>query len=56
MRVISEETSKVLLGVAFGRAMGEVRAFTTGTQSREEACEKLERISICWFVKAWIPN
>lgn len=28
MRVFSEENSKVLLGVAFGRAVEEVKAFT----------------------------
>lgn len=41
MRVISEKTSNVLLHVAFGRTMEEVRTFTTETQSWEEAYEKL---------------
>lgn len=57
MRVFSEENSKVLLCVAFGRTMEEVRAFTTGIQCCEkEACEKLVRKSIWCFVKAWISN
>lgn len=53
MRVFSEESSKVLLCVVFGK----VRAFTMGIQNCEkEACEKLVRKSMWCFVKAWIPN